>query len=315
MAGLFPTEPCLRIRAGGHACRPQLWIVALLVLGLSLPAARALAAGSAAKVPPSRSEYLLFKLQRDLFTAQRDFRREQLSQTVYKQQLRLNPRQVFLLYTRSKAQAGKYFKAALHHLHQLERLHAGIPGSLEADLLVNYAWFIYPNNKPAFTFQLDVSDRTKVTNLLKAALAVDPRYPFAWIGLAYLDGLNLRANKDTARYAAALAQFDADTLQAVKLAPHNPNALFLRAGFLRLSGAASDQVCHLYFLAAKNLPEFSLRAVRYQTVVYQDTCQIASFYLRDHEANPEAASAIKMLPPLIPLLPGIVVRQFPSAQK
>ncbi len=266
-------------------------------------------------MPRSRGEFLLSMMQRDLFAARREFRREQLSGTVYKEQLRLNPRQVFLLHLRSKAQAREYFGAALDDLRQLERLHEAVPGSLKADLLASYAWFIYPNNKPAFSFQLDSRDRKEVAALLREAIAADPRCRYAWICLCYLDTLNLRLGRGTARFAAALAKYGSDTLQAVKFAPASPNAQFLRAGFLQISGAASDRVCHRYFLAAKNLQEFSLRAVRYQTWVYKDACQIASLYLRDHKENPEAASALKMLPPLAPLPPGMVVRQWQQGGK
>ncbi|MGC8553837.1 MAG: hypothetical protein ACP5O7_13410, partial [Phycisphaerae bacterium] len=88
-----------------------------------------------------------------------------------------------------------------------------------------------------------------------------------------------------------------------------------RGTFVTLSGGSSATVCHLYYLAAMNLHNFSLRAVRYDPSAYDGIVQTAQLYLQSHRGEPDAAKAIKLLPPLEPLPKGIVVHQFSPSGK
>ncbi len=289
----------------------MLFVLLSVVAAFSFSAAGYAAANANSSPIAIAGSPLLNKVQHDTYLANRAFRHEQLAETRYKKELRLNPRQVYLLHHWSRVRAEEYFRAAIHVLRQIERAGGKVPGRLKAELLASYAWFEYPASRLMPWEPLGAADHARIFGLLKQAVGADPTYASAWICLAYLDLSDMNAHGK--KHSVIIARFEADTNRALVLAPGSPNALFLRASCLRLSGGAATKVCNLYYLAAKNLPKFSLRLVRYDLGAYDGITQDAQLYLQRHRTEPYATKAADMLPPLRPLPKGIVVHQFPPA--
>ena len=243
----------------GAGLATVLVLAALVMVSLDL-------AQPSPEFPPLSGPASVERLVRCQRAAEHFFRLHQEAIWVYRRELNLNPRQLYIFLVKTKKLADAYYKAAWRCYHRLGTRKIAVPGPVKASFLSDYAWFMYGN--PIF-FE-PPKNAAKLHALLERALKADPH------DVHVLDKLAHLAPNTAAQGRWARAALSAD--------PKDTGAILVMAWYVKETKGFAAEIPFLE-RTARGFSRLRMEGLRYDLQMWEDWREIIATWIKGKAPN------------------------------